>query len=1008
METERWQQVDSLLQAALERPPEEREAFLCNACGGDLALEEEVRSLLSAHQHAGSFLESPAVKAAAQIIPLNERREEDEESPRSLVGGSVSHYRILRKLGAGGMGEVYRAHDAVLKRDVAIKILPTYVAQDADRLRRFEQEAQAAAGLNHPNILAVYEFGAFEGVPYLVSEFLEGQTLRQLLRRGPVQVRKAIDYSVQIARGLAAAHEKGIVHRDLKPENLFVSKDGHVKILDFGLAKLTHREPEATGVVRPLSHDTDPGVVVGTPGYMAPEQVRRRPADHRTDIFAFGATLYEMLSGKRAFQGATSAETMTAILNNEPPSISQVAPSAPPGLHRVVHRCLEKNPDQRFQSASDLAFAIEALSDPTSTAPPARTEQKLRPRTSRTLAIAAACCACALLLAVVWLVYKKWHASPAPPVQRALTRVTFEEGLQTGATWSPDGRFIAYSSDRGGKFDIWVQQISGGDPIQVTHGPDQNWQPDWSPDGKYIAYRSEEGHGGIFIAPALGGAGQQRKIAPFGYLPRWSPDSSRILFQSAIGYEWKKVYVVGLDGGPPREVLTDLKPRGLGAVFAAWHPDGKRITAWTFDAANAFPISSSAIPNFTTEPVDGGQAIESRFPPDLRKKIEAAEAQPGMAEWRMDFRFAWAPTGKAVFFERSFHGARNVWRMTVDPVTLQPTNVERLTTSPGIDAELAISPDGSRLAITGEHQQLRAWAFPFDSVHGRVTGPGAAVTSAGIEAWALNLSRDGKKLGVGGNRDGQLGTWEVSGPNGREKPLVAGDSYIRDNPIWSPDGKRAAYGRAFQVWGKGQFVVWSSDNRSEEPISEPICGWVQDWSPDGKSVLAFDLADHGIWQFLVDPPLPGKFSARRILADPNYDLYQPHFSPDGKWIVFLAAKHLPDGTDPTLYAVRATGGPWIPITDGKQLDDKPRWSPGGKTIYFLSYHRGFFNLWGVYFDPVKGRPRGEPFQVTSFETPTLMIPRHIVPVEISLTDRRLALPLAQTSGNIWILDNVDK
>src|SRR5215831_3087586 len=230
MDTERWQQVDSLLQSALERTPEQREEFLRDACCGDLTLEQEVRSLLAAHHHAGSFLENPVFKADERIVGLNE---EVQESTRSLVGQAISHYRILRKLGAGGMGEVYRAHDSVLKRDVAIKILSPYVAQDGDRLRRFEQEAQAAAALSHPNILAIHEFGNVEGVPYLVSELLEGQSLRELLRRASVPVRKAIDYGVQIARGLAAAHEKGIVHRDLKPENLFISKGGHVKILDF-------------------------------------------------------------------------------------------------------------------------------------------------------------------------------------------------------------------------------------------------------------------------------------------------------------------------------------------------------------------------------------------------------------------------------------------------------------------------------------------------------------------------------------------------------------------------------------------------------------------------------------------------------------------------------------------------------------------------------------------------------------------------------------------------------
>ena len=279
-------------------------------------------------------------------------------------GTKLDGYEILGPLGAGGMGEVYRARDPVLKREVAIKVLPAYVSQDPDRLRRFEQEAQAAAALNHPNILAVHHFGTFEGAPYLVSELLEGSTLGQLLARGPLPVRKAIDYGIQIAHGLAAAHEKGIVHRDLKPENIFVTKDGRVKILDFGLAKLTQPRPQlADGPTVTLQERTEPGMVLGTVGYMSPEQVRGKTADHRADIFAFGAILYEMLTGKRAFRKPTSAETMTAILNEDPPGISQIAPGTPPALLRIVHRCLEKNPEQRFQSASDLAFALEALSD---------------------------------------------------------------------------------------------------------------------------------------------------------------------------------------------------------------------------------------------------------------------------------------------------------------------------------------------------------------------------------------------------------------------------------------------------------------------------------------------------------------------------------------------------------------------------------------------------------------------------------------------------------------------
>ncbi len=944
------------------------------------------------------------------------------------AGTRLDAYEILGLLGSGGMGEVYRARDSALSRDVAIKILPAYVSGDPDRLRRFEQEARAAAALNHPNILAIYRTGAFDGAPYIVSELLEGSTLREVLQHGPLPTRKAIDYGSQIAHGLAAAHDKGVVHRDLKPENLFVTKDGRVKILDFGLARLTPRASTSDGNAQTLTAATDPGVVMGTAGYMSPEQVRGEPADHRTDIFALGAILYEMVTGKRAFQRATSAETMTAILHDEPPGISQITQAAPPGLQRVVHRCLEKSPEQRFQSASDLAFALEALSDSGSAysasgailEKPSASASDLQPippghgttpRRNRAVAILA-CFLCVLLAGGAWLIYRKWRAgSPTAAVQRALTRVTFDDGLQIGATWSPDGRYIAYSSDRGGKFDVWVQQISGGDPIQITKGPGQNWQPDWSPDGKYIAYRSEEGDGGIYIIPALGGNGQQRKIASFGYYPRWSPDSSRILLQP--GFSETRIYAAGLDGNPPRDILSDLT-RDTIVNFSTWHPDGRRVTSWIADSDIPIPISGTPIPNFVTEPADGGTAVRSRFPPELQKQLETAAAAPGIVQWRTDFKFEWAPLGNAIYFERTLSGARNVWRMLVDPVTLQATKVERLTISPGFDAELSVSRDGSKLAFTSERQQVRAWVFPFDANHGRLTGPGKPVTSAGIEAWALNLSRDGNQLAVWGNRGGQIGTWEASVPNGREEPLAAADSYVRMPPIWSPDGARAAYVRRQPSSDKSQTVVWYSNTRSESPleVESSTSKIVYDWSPDGKQLLMAQDNERTnnteIWQLRIDLSASGEPSARKIASDPNYELYQPHYSPDGGWIVFEAVKSLAHNSESTLYAIPATGGPWIRITDGKQWDDKPRWSPDGKTIYYLSESKGFFNLWGIHFDSVKGSPQGKPFQVTSFESPGLMIPTAIAPVEISLAGGRLALPLMQASGNIWILDNVDR
>jgi eukaryotic-like serine/threonine-protein kinase len=279
------------------------------------------------------------------------------------AGAKLGPYEILAQIGAGGMGEVYRAKDPRLGREVAIKVLPASFSAHADRLRRFEQEAKAAGLLNHPNITIVYDIGQHDGAPYVVQELLEGEPLRAELGSGRFSPRRAIDYGIQIAHGLAAAHDKGIVHRDLKPENLFVTKNGRVKILDFGLAKLTHQEEQAQATNLPTAAaGTEPGVVMGTLGYMSPEQVRGRPADARSDIFSFGGILYEMLAGNRAFRGDSVADTMSAILKEDPADLSVTNQSISPGLDRIVRHCLEKNPERRFQSAHDLAFDLEALS----------------------------------------------------------------------------------------------------------------------------------------------------------------------------------------------------------------------------------------------------------------------------------------------------------------------------------------------------------------------------------------------------------------------------------------------------------------------------------------------------------------------------------------------------------------------------------------------------------------------------------------------------------------------
>ncbi len=353
-------------------------------------------------------------------------------------GTRLGPYEIQSPLGAGGMGEVYRTRDTRLDREVAIKVLPVGFARDPERLRRFQQEAQAAAALNHPNILAVHDFAEHEGSPYMVTEFLEGETLRERLRPGTLPVRKATEYAEQVARGLAAAHEKGIVHRDLKPENIFVTRDGRVKILDFGLAKLTRPEGTVPSDAATPASQTEPGMVMGTVGYMSPEQVKGQNADHRSDLFSFGAILYEMLSGKRAFSGETSVETMSAILKQDPPELTETNRTAPPALERIVRHCLEKNPEERFQSARDVAFNLANISEISGGSTTLRALKA--PRRLRVWPIAAGSLLAGLIAGALLWPRREPDASPV------FDRLTYQLGTVDSARFSPDGHTIVYSA----------------------------------------------------------------------------------------------------------------------------------------------------------------------------------------------------------------------------------------------------------------------------------------------------------------------------------------------------------------------------------------------------------------------------------------------------------------------------------------------------------------------------------------------------------------------------------
>jgi Tol biopolymer transport system component/DNA-binding winged helix-turn-helix (wHTH) protein len=607
----------------------------------------------------------------------------------------------------------------------------------------------------------------------------------------------------------------------------------------------------------------------------------------------------------------------------------------------------------------------------------------------------------ALLLAGVaaLLVYLERHEPRSEP-PRTLKRLTFDAGLQSGPTWSPDGRFIAYSSDRGGKFDIWVQQVGGISPIKITTRPGSNWQPNWSPDGSQIVFRSE-GDGGLIVVPALGGF--ERKISSFGYYPKWSPDGRRILFGNTFISWLNKIYVAGLDGEPPREILTDfLKKSQIAARAVEWYPRSNRVSIWGEGVQGL---------GFWTVSQDGTGAVQSRMRPGI------AEQLAKFAGERAQFR--WAPSGRAVYFEGEWGGVRNIWKFKVDSSTMHFLSLERLTTGPGPDTELGISPDGKKLAYAARTERIRVWSYPFDANSGRLLGEGNAVTPAGFDAWRADISPDGKNLAYLVNRAGEHELWQTCLPDGPTTLLVR----ARDGPSvlrWSPDSRWLG----FEGLSGGPLWLPKGGGSAHTLTSPSFEGDVEDWSPDGRWIVSLQATRD---QPGPKGPLEIRIALLPLSAAPKADasellvtssrshgtfegIYEVRMSPNGRWIVFEAVKggEAPGGaTNATLWVVPVSGGPWIRLTQGQFWDDKPRWSPDGRTIFFISGRTGFLNVWGIRFDPEQGRPQGEPFQVTSFANPKLMVADDLSWQSLSLSRDRLILSMMETSGSIWALQDVE-
>jgi Tol biopolymer transport system component len=816
-----------------------------------------------------------------------------------ITADHLGPYEIVALVGEGGMGQVYRARDPRLGREVAIKVLPPQFAADPDRLRRIEQEARAAAALNHPAILAVYDIGQTpQGTPYIVSELLTGMSLRERLSNGEaVAVRKAIEYATQIAHGLAAAHDKGIIHRDLKPENLFITDDGRAKILDFGLAKVHSADGPDSGVSdRSTRLGTDAGVVLGTAGYMAPEQIRGLPVDHRADIFAFGCVLYEMLSGRRAFHRDSSADTMTAILKEEPPELPIVDRHIPPALARIVDRSIEKAPAARFQSTRDLAFALEALSTHSVSDVAATVASPTTP--SRLWMLNALFG----VVAALSLAFAVWSAlRPAPRTETMRFIVSPPEGwalpLQmTGIAGSgalavsPDGRQIAFVGQKGLESRIWIRSLDTLEARGLV-GTEGGLAPFWSPDNKSVAFFAS---GKLKKIDVAGGPVMVLCDAQPGLSGAWSADGT-IVFSPAGGTALLKVPA---SGGKPEPATTLAEGEG-GHARPAFLPDGHhflyRITTGTqegavvvasLDSTQRTVLRTSDSTNVYYSAghllfLSGRSLMAQPFDPDRMAvggtPFPIAEDIQTMGTPYYGF-FAASPAGVLAYQTTVTKGALQqlAWIDRTGKVTT--------VGAPANYGDLALSPDGRKAAVLLSGDQA--------------------------DLWLIDLER-----------------------NGLATRFTFDDGY-EITPLWSPDGSRVAFAaRPPGSVNTNFFIKAATGVGAAEPlVNEKFTHYLTSWSPDGRFLL-YTAASSGagdVWML----PLTGDRKPFLFVGGP-FPQQSAQFSPDGRWVAYASF----ESNRSEIYVAPFWGHPgaatgkWQVSANG---GIQPRWSPDGKELFFIA------------------------------------------------------------------------
>jgi Tol biopolymer transport system component len=895
MNAQNYEQIDRIFAAALHLAPEHRTAFVTAECGADVALRTNVLSLLTAADTAGDFMARSALERFSEVIA--------NDGWRIRPGDRIGAYTVLRLLGSGGAGEVWRAKDERLERDVAIKVLLPHLSSNTDRLRRFTDEAKTAGALNHSNILAIYDVGEYLGVPFLVSECLEGESLRNRLEEGPLSVDHAVDIALQVARGLAAAHARGIVHRDLKPDNLFLTSDGGVKILDFGLAKL--RTPDAAPTQAPTA--TLSGVIVGTAGYMAPEQIRGDVVDPRADLFALGVVLFEMLSGRRPFMGDSTFETLHAILTVETPDLASAAPHVPPSVCDVVGRLLEKTPAARFQSAVDLAWTLDPARGNRSDASVPRTQApRIEAADTRTverrLGVSgwarwglAAAVVLAIALAPWWIAARRARPVDSPAVTRFTLQLPADVGLDSAPVVSPVDRRVAFTGQNAVDTRLFVRDLASAEatPIAGTEGAKQ---PFWSPDGKFLAYFA---NGKLMKVAVDGGAPAPIADAPEPRGGTWSP-AGTIVFQGI--YRDRGLSQVSAAGGAPQPAtLLDVAgpdtshrwptflPDGTHFVYQVVSTDDDRqgIYLGSVEAAAApatllFQSSSGAV--YVALPGSDvglllsaeGRWIEARpFEPSARRmggdvwKIEIASHvatahYPGLLSASADlltFSAAEIPSGAHVATASRDGSDLVIWP-------------ER-----HIGGFLRIAPEGRRLART-ILDQIRA----------------------DPDIWIHELER-GTRIRVSTSRDHDV------------------------LPVWAPDGRRVAYRSG--VNAAPTLKVSSADGVGPVqtlPCPRSYCE-PTDWSPDG--FLVANVSNGDVWAVPLDPGAPSA-----PLLNESYLERDARISSDGRWLAFVS-----DESGRPVVSVRSVGAPLRRYVVSTSGSDQPVWRRDGRELFYVNAQR---------------------------------------------------------------------